>query len=472
MRDEAEQILDEQSPRPLPPDLNDRSATTVPGGRLKANVSLSHSYRNPRKNSAVRVTGLGQRARIRVASRPCDDLGHLISRTSLAGRASASIGLPCSHRGGLPCQTALCSSPAPTCDRNRGGNTRYVNRIVAWDLQERRRRCAAVGKRRREGHLFPTGYSAPKNVRSSRHPGCHSEHRATNPIQFQLFVTRRYERTCGSSRARGSSNRPSLTPSRASHFSTICASTNCNVSGVNNRHRHVARIAEHRLNVLDELLGHAHEIERGRASDDASVLALVNSRGARAAGGLSIVTVLIKILPLFAVIVAAALRTASSTATGLLSGMPLRISGLGSAVALTLYALTGFENATAPVNKVRDPSRTIPLALVGGTLFIVLLFVLSSTSVTLLLREPEITASTSPFADAIAHQWGSSAGFLAIACIAVAAFGGLNGMLLATGELGAIRWRCAAISLACSRGRKVRTLPLRRSGLAQFWRFS
>jgi basic amino acid/polyamine antiporter, APA family len=166
------------------------------------------------------------------------------------------------------------------------------------------------------------------------------------------------------------------------------------------------------------------------------VLALVNSRGARAAGGLSVATVLIKILPLFAVIVAAALRTAASTAPGRLSGMSVGIGGLGSAVALTLFALTGFENATAPVNKVCDPSRTIPLALVGGTLFVVLLYVLSSTSVVLLLREPEITASTSPFADAIALQWGSSAGFLAIACIAVAAFGGLNGMLLATGELG------------------------------------
>jgi APA family basic amino acid/polyamine antiporter len=166
------------------------------------------------------------------------------------------------------------------------------------------------------------------------------------------------------------------------------------------------------------------------------VLAVVNSRGARAAGGLSVVTVVIKILPLFAVIIAAALRTAASTAPGRLSGMPLGIGGLGSAVALTLFALTGFENATAPVNKVRDPSRTIPLALVGGTLFVVLLYVLSSTSVVLLLREPEIIGSTSPFADAIARQWGSSAGFLAIACIAVAAFGGLNGMLLATGELG------------------------------------
>jgi basic amino acid/polyamine antiporter, APA family len=166
------------------------------------------------------------------------------------------------------------------------------------------------------------------------------------------------------------------------------------------------------------------------------ILTLVNSRGARTAGGLSVATVLIKILPLFAVVVPAALRTTASTVPGQLSPMPLGLAGLGSAVALTLFALTGFENATAPVNKVRNPSRTIPLALVGGTLFVVLLYVLSSTAVVVLLRESEITASTSPFADAIARQWGASAGFLAIACIAVAAFGGLNGMLLTTGELG------------------------------------
>ena len=165
------------------------------------------------------------------------------------------------------------------------------------------------------------------------------------------------------------------------------------------------------------------------------ILALVNAREARAAGGLSVVTVLIKILPLLAVIVAAALRTAASTAPGRVSAMPLGVAGLGSAVALTLFALTGFENGTAPVNKVRDPSRTIPLAIVGGTMFVALIYLLSSTSVALLIRESEIAASTSPFADAIAHQWGSTAGLLAIACIAVAAFGGLNGMLLATGEL-------------------------------------
>jgi APA family basic amino acid/polyamine antiporter len=166
------------------------------------------------------------------------------------------------------------------------------------------------------------------------------------------------------------------------------------------------------------------------------MLALVNARGARSAGGLSVVTVLIKVLPLLAVTIAAGLHIASGAARNSLAPMPLSIARLGSAVALTLFALTGFENATAPVNKVRNPARTIPLALVGGTLFVVLLYLLSSSSVLLLLSGTEISRSTSPFADAISHEWGGSVGLLAIGAIAVSAFGGLNGMILATGELG------------------------------------
>lgn len=166
------------------------------------------------------------------------------------------------------------------------------------------------------------------------------------------------------------------------------------------------------------------------------ILSLVNARGARTAGGLSVITVLIKILPLLAVVVAAGLSSAAGTTPGRISGMPLGLAGLGSAVALTLFALTGFENATTPVNKIRDPARTIPLALLGGALFVVLLYLASSTSVMLMLGEQETITSASPFADAVAKQWGNGFALFAIAAIAVSAFGGLNGMILCTGELG------------------------------------
>lgn len=165
------------------------------------------------------------------------------------------------------------------------------------------------------------------------------------------------------------------------------------------------------------------------------ILAAVNSRGVRAAGSLSVVTVGIRVVPLLAVIVIAALRATADRTSGEISSMPLNAAGLGSAVALTLFAMTGFENATAPVEKVKDPASTLPRALIGGVIFVALLYLLSSSAVVLVLNEQQITTSASPFADAIASEWGNGAAALAAGGIAVAAFGSLNSNLLASGEL-------------------------------------
>jgi APA family basic amino acid/polyamine antiporter len=163
-------------------------------------------------------------------------------------------------------------------------------------------------------------------------------------------------------------------------------------------------------------------------------LAFVNALGARTSGKMQIATVAIKILPLIAVVVIALLRARSHHFEPLAT-TPLTISNIASAVALTLFALTGFENATAPVDKIRDASRTLPMALVGGTLFVAILYLLSSTSVLLLLPAKVVASSPAPFADAISAAWGNGAATLIAAAVAVSAFGALNGMILAMGEL-------------------------------------
>jgi APA family basic amino acid/polyamine antiporter len=149
---------------------------------------------------------------------------------------------------------------------------------------------------------------------------------------------------------------------------------------------------------------------------------------------MQIVTVAIKILPLMAVIIIA-LSRAPNGHFERLAPTPLTISNVATAVALTLFALTGFENATAPVEKIRDPSRILPIALIGGTLFVAVLYLLSSTSVLLLVPEKVVASSPAPFADAISGQWGNGAATLLAAAVAVSAFGALNGMILAMGEL-------------------------------------
>lgn len=166
------------------------------------------------------------------------------------------------------------------------------------------------------------------------------------------------------------------------------------------------------------------------------VLTAVNALGARASGGMSLLTVGVKLLPLAAVVLILALRGSGGKAYEPIAASPLTIANLGGAVALTFFALTGFENATTPVGKVRDPTRTIPRAILGGTLFVAIVYLLASTSVMLLLPARVVASSPAPFADAISGQWGGGVASLAALAIATAAFGSLNGVILATGELG------------------------------------
>lgn len=166
------------------------------------------------------------------------------------------------------------------------------------------------------------------------------------------------------------------------------------------------------------------------------MLTVVNAIGVRASGGLSIVTVIIRILPLLAVIWLFAERGARGGSYEPLAPMPINLPNVATATALTFFALTGFESATTPVGKVRNPERTIFRALVFGTAFVVVLYLAAGTSIQMLLPADTVSSSAAPFADAIVSEWGRGAASLAALAIAISAIGCLNALILGTGELG------------------------------------
>lgn len=184
------------------------------------------------------------------------------------------------------------------------------------------------------------------------------------------------------------------------------------------------------------------------------VLTLVNALGVRVSGGLNMLTVAIKLMPLFGVVILLVVALAAGERLEPLASTPLTIANIAAATTLTLFALLGFENATAPVGKVRDPERTLPRAILGGTLFVGLVYLLSSSAVTLLLPAELVGASPAPYADAFAARGGENLVRLAAFAIAISAFGALNCATLVGGELGyamAIRRQLPA-AMARTRG--------------------
>lgn len=164
-------------------------------------------------------------------------------------------------------------------------------------------------------------------------------------------------------------------------------------------------------------------------------LTSLNAFGARSAGGMAILTVTIKVLPLLAVVVIMLMHGIAGQPHQPLAPAPLSFGNIASTAALTFFAISGFETVLAPVDKVRDPQRTLPIAVLVGTAIVAVIYLFSSTAVLLLLPANVVASSPAPFADAVSAEWGRGAAGLAALGMAVSAFGCLNGGILIAGEL-------------------------------------
>jgi APA family basic amino acid/polyamine antiporter len=168
------------------------------------------------------------------------------------------------------------------------------------------------------------------------------------------------------------------------------------------------------------------------------LLTVVNVAGARAAGGLQMVTTVLKLAPLIAIVALGVWLFASGEpafAHAARAPTPFRLEAVTAAATLTLWALLGVESATVPAGKVRDPQRTIPRATLIGTGVTALVCILACTTVILLVPAARLAASPAPFADVATRFWGPPAGRWLAAFAAISGFGCLNGWVLLQGEV-------------------------------------
>ncbi len=160
------------------------------------------------------------------------------------------------------------------------------------------------------------------------------------------------------------------------------------------------------------------------------LITAINLTGTRSAGRLQVASVIIKIFPLLLVIGGLAWLLIDSQPVQPVAPAPVEIDGISAAVALTLFAFLGFEAASVPVNKIRNPERNIPLALVGGTSFVLVIYLLVSLGLMFLVPWQDLAGSTSPVSDALGTILGPVAGSLVALCILVSVTGCANGLVL------------------------------------------
>jgi len=167
------------------------------------------------------------------------------------------------------------------------------------------------------------------------------------------------------------------------------------------------------------------------------LLTWVNLRGLHAAGGVQLVTSVLKLLPFGAVIGLAVWRL-STQGTAALPPMPdgtFTFAGATGAVGLTLYAMLGLESAAMPADAVENPGKIVPRATMVGTGLSAVVSLVATCAVALMLPADAVSASQAPVSDFIAVSWGNIAGGFVAVCAVISCFGCLNGWLLISGQM-------------------------------------
>ncbi|MBS0556345.1 MAG: amino acid permease [Proteobacteria bacterium] len=107
-------------------------------------------------------------------------------------------------------------------------------------------------------------------------------------------------------------------------------------------------------------------------------------------------------------------------------------SGIGIGLIAALWAYDGWQNLTTISGEVKNPQRNLPLALVGGVLVVMAVYLLINAAYVRALPVPDLAASKSVATDAATVVMGRAGASLIGALVMLSVFGTLNGSILSS----------------------------------------
>ena len=182
-------------------------------------------------------------------------------------------------------------------------------------------------------------------------------------------------------------------------------------------------------------IGHVPGLPAVMAVGCVWILTLVNIRGVRGAGDLTLITTAVKSVPLFAVIGLALWLWLSGTPPIVQTHVPITGGNIAAAAGLCFWAFLGIESATVPADKVENASKVVPMATLVGTLLSGAIFLGISAAFQGYMPIAAAAASPAPVAAFLARTFGGAVGGIVAVFAAISAFGALYGFSLLHGEM-------------------------------------
>jgi len=103
------------------------------------------------------------------------------------------------------------------------------------------------------------------------------------------------------------------------------------------------------------------------------------------------------------------------------------ISGVSASIAMTLWAFLGLESACANSEAVDNPEKNVPIAVLGGTLFAAIVYIVATNVCAGIIPNATLAASTAPFSLVWHTILGTTFGRIVAALAVVSCTGSLLG---------------------------------------------
>ena len=178
------------------------------------------------------------------------------------------------------------------------------------------------------------------------------------------------------------------------------------------------------------------------------ITTLINCAAVRVSGGVASVLTGMKIVLLLGVGFGAFFYSSGDwghlglvNSGGLCEGVPITtggIAGFAAAMIGALWAYDGWNNITFLAGEVKNPGRNLPLALIGGGLVVMALYLFVNLSYFHVLTPTEIAsvpASSSVAAEVVRRLLGALAVTLMAGAMMTSSFGALHASILATARI-------------------------------------
>jgi APA family basic amino acid/polyamine antiporter len=107
------------------------------------------------------------------------------------------------------------------------------------------------------------------------------------------------------------------------------------------------------------------------------------------------------------------------------------LTAFGVATVSALWAYDGWNNLSMVAGEVKNPQRNMPLALIGGTLLVLIVYVLLDIAYFHVLPTSEILGTRTVASDAARRVLGNAGGAFIAVGVMISAFASLNGSILA-----------------------------------------